>query len=127
MVLRRARSIYEGHWKGLEIEIFWALKWLRAKRVPFGPCTVYTSRQSSALFHEEGWSRSALLLCALAKNSARVLVTNRLLYPEQMSAEKMAEFLRELSENGRLHTVGQQGPPSPAETRYIFVISLESR
>ncbi len=30
---------FEGHWKGwaLKIETFWALKWPRAKRVPFGP------------------------------------------------------------------------------------------
>ncbi len=30
---------FEGHWKGwaLKIEPFWALKWQREKRVPFGP------------------------------------------------------------------------------------------
>jgi hypothetical protein len=39
MVLRRARSITRGigrdePWKS---RLFWALKWLRTKRVPFGP------------------------------------------------------------------------------------------
>jgi hypothetical protein len=30
---------YKGHWKewALKIKTFWALKWQRAKRVPFGP------------------------------------------------------------------------------------------
>jgi hypothetical protein len=29
---------FDGHWKGwaLKLRIFWALKWQRAKRVPFG-------------------------------------------------------------------------------------------
>jgi hypothetical protein len=43
MVLRRARSITRGIGKGgpWKSRLFWALKWLRAKRVPFGPsCTI---------------------------------------------------------------------------------------
>jgi len=41
-----------------------------------------------------------------------------------MSAVKMGEFLRELSENGRLETGAQQGPPSQAETRYALEDSV---
>jgi hypothetical protein len=40
IVLRReVKHHYEGHWKGwaLKIETFWALKWQRAKQVPFKP------------------------------------------------------------------------------------------
>jgi hypothetical protein len=39
MVLRRATSITRGMRRGgpRKLRLFWALKWLRAKRVPFGP------------------------------------------------------------------------------------------
>jgi hypothetical protein len=39
MVLRRVRSITSGIGRGgpWKSRLFWALKWLRAKRVPFGP------------------------------------------------------------------------------------------
>jgi hypothetical protein len=39
MILNAWNSNFEGHWKrlALKIETFWALKWQRAKRVPFGP------------------------------------------------------------------------------------------
>ncbi len=41
---------YEGHWKGraLKSRLFWALKWQRAKRVPYGPTKV---RQQNIFFY----------------------------------------------------------------------------
>jgi hypothetical protein len=39
MILMRKKIPFEGYWKerALKIKTFWALKWQRAKRAPFGP------------------------------------------------------------------------------------------